>query len=498
LPPLGTMNIIQLKNFIQATRDSGYGSVSQALAEIIDNSVEAAATVVRIDIKRTAATKEFEISIMDNGFGMSPAELANAIRFGGTDRFNSRKQYGRYGMGLPNSSLSQCRRLEVYTWRKKPNIYWNFLDVDGVISGEYEEIIPSKRRRLPDEYKNFAENHGALVLWKNIDRIGAKSLAPLTKRLHYHLGQIFRKAIYDGVNIQINGESLNPFDPLYLQKGINPIGGESYGEPMVIPVRLGKITSEITVKFSELPVVKWSPLSNKQKREMRITKNSGVSILRHGREIDAGWHFMGSKRRENYDDWWRCEVSFESALDDLFGITHTKQMVNPTSELREILEPHIEAVAHKLNYRVREKFIFLSQIRNKPEEILMAQANDHLVEPAPESVHYNVKKLKLGAPEGKFSGYKYQVTNTDISSTALYNNELKNDILAIKLNNNHPFFMEYLTKMEDAGSVENSVLRKIFYLIILALARSEYLISKKIALSYRLHWGNTIKKYLAS
>ena len=29
------------------------------------------------------------------------------------------------------------------------------------------------------------------------------------------------------------------------------------------------------------------------------------------REIDFGWFFMGNKRRENYDDWWRCEVKFE-------------------------------------------------------------------------------------------------------------------------------------------------------------------------------------------
>ncbi len=492
------MNIIQLQNFIQATRDSGYCSVSQALAEIIDNSVEAAATLVSINIQRYAATKKFEISIIDNGCGMSPAKLANAIRFGGTDRFNSRERYGRYGMGLPNSSLSQCKRLEVFTWRKKPNVYWNYLDVNEVISGEYKEIGSSRRRRLPDEYKKITENHGTLVLWKNIDRIGAKSLAPLTKRLQYHLGKIFRKAIYDGVDIQINRKSLKPFDPLYLQKGINPVGGKSYGKPMVIPVRLDKITSDITIKFSELPVVKWSPLPNNEKREMRITKNSGVSILRHGREIDYGWFFMGSKRKENYDDWWRCEVSFDPVLDDLFGITHTKQMVNPTAELKEILEPHIEAVAHKLHYRVREKFIFLNQIRNKPEEILMVQANDHLIEPASESVHYNVKKLKLGNPKGRFSGYKYHVTNTNISSTVLYDNELKNDRLNVKLNNNHPFFLEYLSKMEDAGLVKNTVLRKIFYLIILALARSEYLISKKIARSYRLHWGNTIKKYLAS
>ena len=79
------MNIIQIQNFIRATRDSGYANVAQALAEIIDNAVEAAATVVSIDIVRDSSTKEFEISVFDNGCGMTSSELANAIRFGGTE-----------------------------------------------------------------------------------------------------------------------------------------------------------------------------------------------------------------------------------------------------------------------------------------------------------------------------------------------------------------------------------------------------------------------------
>jgi hypothetical protein len=44
-------------------------------------------------------------------------------------------------------------------------------------------------------------------------------------------------------------------------------------------------------------------LSNEEKSSLGISKRAGVSILRGGREIDYGWHFMGSKRKENYDDW---------------------------------------------------------------------------------------------------------------------------------------------------------------------------------------------------
>ena len=69
------------------------------------------------------------------------------------------------------------------------------------------------------------------------------------------------------------------------------------------------VTGIVRVRFSELPVAQWSRLSNEEKRARGITKCAGVSVVRAGREVDYGWFFLGEKRRENYDDWWRCEIS---------------------------------------------------------------------------------------------------------------------------------------------------------------------------------------------
>ena len=46
---------------------------------------------------------------------------------------------------------------------------------------------------------------------------------------------------------------------------------------------------------------------------------------------------MGRKHRENYDDWWRCEVQFDAVLDEVFGISHTKQQIRPHPQLVEAL-----------------------------------------------------------------------------------------------------------------------------------------------------------------
>src|SRR5215212_1997032 len=127
--------LVNFQNFIIATRDSGYKSTASALAELVDNSIEAGATKVEIRINKIQeqASEQYEVLIIDNGKAMTEDELNVALQFGGSSRFNSRNQLGRYGMGLPNSSLSQCRRVEVITWKKTGEFISNYLDVDEVI-----------------------------------------------------------------------------------------------------------------------------------------------------------------------------------------------------------------------------------------------------------------------------------------------------------------------------------------------------------------------------
>jgi hypothetical protein len=70
-------------------------------------------------------------------------------------------------------------------------------------------------------------------------------------------------------------------------------------------------------------------------------------------------------------------LSFEPELDELFAITHSKQGINPTPELREILTPDLEAAARQLNSRVQAAFAAVKQ----PER---ADAPEPDAAPAPE------------------------------------------------------------------------------------------------------------------
>ena len=94
MKPMGEQDfsIVVLDKFIQATRDSGYKGTSSAVAELVDNSLQAGATSITVSL--TVDEEEDErpivLTVIDNGSGMDSQTLRTALRFGGSTRFNNR------------------------------------------------------------------------------------------------------------------------------------------------------------------------------------------------------------------------------------------------------------------------------------------------------------------------------------------------------------------------------------------------------------------------
>ena len=103
-------------NGVESLRDNGYRDTAMALSELIDNSIQASANKIEILlIERLSNTgrKEYlvnEIVVVDNGEGMDKKIIETSLRFGGGTRHGATKGLGKFGMGLPNSSASQCSR----------------------------------------------------------------------------------------------------------------------------------------------------------------------------------------------------------------------------------------------------------------------------------------------------------------------------------------------------------------------------------------------------
>src|SRR5437870_10401759 len=83
-------SIIALDRFIHATRDSGYKGTASAIAELVDNSVQAAAKRIIVEIAADPSDAHYpvRVSVLDDGYGMDKKTLRQALRFGGSSRFN--------------------------------------------------------------------------------------------------------------------------------------------------------------------------------------------------------------------------------------------------------------------------------------------------------------------------------------------------------------------------------------------------------------------------
>ena len=161
-------SLVDLPNFIQATRDSGYKNTAAALAEFVDNSIEAGATYIKIDLIKDA-NNEITIEVLDDGCGMTASQLRLALQFGGSTRFSSRSGIGRFGMTLPNAAVSQARRVELLSWQSPTAVWSAFLDVDELSSrdrGRVELQDPIRCRGIVPTSKS-----GTLVRLRRCDRL---------------------------------------------------------------------------------------------------------------------------------------------------------------------------------------------------------------------------------------------------------------------------------------------------------------------------------------
>ena len=468
--------LVHPEHFILATRDTGYRSTSYALAELVDNAIQAGASRISTEITSTQDDRwPIEIVVTDDGSGMDASELRQALAFGGTTRFDDRSSLGRYGMGLPNGSLSRARRVTVHSW-KQGAAYSASLDID--------EIVQRKRRSVPaPEVDRRARSmrpsrSGTSVHLSACDRLEYRRVGTLASRLQEDFGRIYRRFLIAGLHLTVNSEEVSPIDPLFLDAGATNARARPFGD--VLEYRLAGQHGEsglITVRFSELPVELWSGLPSKEKRALGVTNAPSCSIVRGGREIDRGWFFMGTKRRENYDDWWRCEIAFSPELDEAFGITHAKQQISPSPELDGVLAPDLEAIARALNARVRKRFDNARHTFALSEAERKAARADRSLPPLPQQKGGRRSKAIASAADlaGVVDGggpYRIVVGTTD--TTAAYEVLVRKGQLTMVLNDRHPFFRDLYEPL-SAGAAADDQRQKVTFLAltVLAAARAE-------------------------
>ena len=357
--------------FIESMRSSGFKDTSYAVAEIVDNSIDAGAKHVEIVCKEKInhITNRYfldQIAILDDGDGMSSDELRSALLFGDGTRGQNQNQneIGKYGMGLPNSSLSQCKKVEIYSWQKSATPFYTYLDVDEVKKGKRQ--IPSPRSTdIPEVWKKAAKQiskkSGTLVIWSKLDRCSWTTSKKIMEHSTFLLGRIYRrflnkKNIVIGLTTikiddsdEITHKNSKPMllnDPMYLMtpsSAPGKWGKEPMFKPDTVPEESYFIDYEgqkhrIVVRYSiernelrsDAHGDQGSTLHGKHAR-----KNIGVSIMRADREITLDTSILTSI--DVRDRWWGIEMDIPPSLDLAVGLTNNKQRTDALSAMMNMI-----------------------------------------------------------------------------------------------------------------------------------------------------------------
>jgi len=345
----------------KSMRSSGYRNTAYALAEIIDNSVEAKAKNIEVlcyqkdNYASKKITKQIEmIAVADDGCGMNEEELWNSLVMGEGTRAEA-KGIGKFGMGLPNSSMSQCKTVTVYSWKQPDQVFYTKLDITNI----KDQVIVSRPQKIeiPEMWKNRSSfldgcQTGTLVIWSNIDRLQWKKVETLINNCERNIGRIYRKFIHtnklkirlisfdDSTSENNDDRVMRPNDPLYQmvpsstpapwdEKSMFIKDGDKLEELFTVDGHDVKIRCTLASKESRKTIngVK----AGSQHHGKHANSNLGISVVRANRELYIDTHLC-----QTYDPlerWWGVEIEFPNELDEIFGVTHNKQDANNFSAM---------------------------------------------------------------------------------------------------------------------------------------------------------------------
>jgi len=359
---------------VKAMRDNGYKNTAYALAELIDNSYQAIETVRAVDnifvgqidvvvvegwenVGTRKRRRPQQMAVVDNGCGMDAEILRKALQFGNGGYLENRSGIGRFGMGLPNSTISQCLRADVYTWRKGvENALYSFLDLDMMEAGELTQVPEPIRQPIPKEWFANApmlsdSESGTIVIWSRLDRVNWRTAASTVDNTEKLIGRLYRKLIQTGLQINLvtisdserSVRKVRPNDPLYLMTGTStpePFDARPmfrvFGRETTqrFPVKFQGQTHEIHVTLSyatnEARVRPDGQDAGKTAYGKHARSNVGVSVVRAGRELNLDTAWTNQDLRER---WWGAEVAFPASLDEVFGVTNNKQYATNFTEM---------------------------------------------------------------------------------------------------------------------------------------------------------------------
>ncbi len=374
-------DLIQVDRALDSMRDAGF-DLTAAIGEPLDNSIEAEATLMRVQSVFSRGKKTIDsIIIADNGIGIDPTQMHHVLSMGYSTRYGQRQGLGRFGVGLKLAGLSLGERIDIYSKQtNNPTIYHSHIDLEEIREGEQTHITTTEAEGWPAEAAKLMSGRdgrpfasGTVVVFGKIDRLSSggtygTSLDEKLSDLRKFIARAYRTYIDTGRVFELDGKVISLHDPLFLRdnpriisryKQLDPRG--ELIEETDLEIDGHKVHVAVTIVPKEFRPRQGAggevDFKGQDIREFQINyeNTAKISILRNGREIyyNIVPRLLEGGRNDKVLRYVAIEVSFPAELDEYFQVRHVKRGAEPVSKLRDQLRDWLKAPVKQALRQVR-------------------------------------------------------------------------------------------------------------------------------------------------
>jgi len=328
--------------FIHALRSIGY-SFEEAVADVIDNSIEAEASAVQVRFV-IRETGHVDLLIADNGCGMDAARLREAMRFGSAALDKQKRRLGLFGIGLKLASIAHAENLHVASMQKSSAVVGRAWTDEGLKRGFYCLLLSAKDLTQVTHLSSLprASRQGTWVLWQTLFRFSFqfdrsaelcdKLLRSLRDYLGLHLHRFLGRV---SVTIDVVDEKKGAGAPRTVE-AFDPFGyGKSaYDDYPAVFEPSGEYAKTMSIKAHIWP-------ANSQSKNYMLpggaVRRQGFYFYRNDRLLSGGgWHGI-KDGLDTHDSLGRVEVHLNIDVEREANVDVKKAVVKLTPQLREAI-----------------------------------------------------------------------------------------------------------------------------------------------------------------
>ncbi len=465
-------NTPNASKLMESLRYSGYDN-NIAICDLIDNSLDANATNISIEINLDSK-KDAYIAVCDDGSGMDEEILEQALRLGSITRRNIESDLGRFGMGMVTASISIAKRIEVFTKRKDQDMLTSVMDLDEMSTNNNFNVY---REKSTQEEISFAQYHGlkesgTILILRKCDKLTKPGLMEFVDSLKKDIGETYRYFLRSGKKITINNRDVEIIDPMWtdglLTEDYKQTSEVYSDETYDIKVEGSDTKESFRVKIYILPKFDQSIM-----KKLKIgIRNQGFYVLRNYRQISKADSLGGLWEGHNSLNRVRAEIIFSGNLDSAMGVNYTKHNIKPIQSVVDKIQNDIMSQITTLKKRF-EKATKVEESKdlsfNEAERII-SQKNKLLDKADPEksgkpmplnpvvkkrNTHIQEEPNKPGRPSlshlARFETHSFGLTGP------IFEVEKQGKITIIQWNIDHPFYERFLIQYKDNSDLINAV-----------------------------------------